>query len=71
LLKHTGGGPCLLLPFRSSLKLNLKEAEMRRLRHCLLQRNKTIVRMGNDDLFIHSEALNAAGQQAHSSFGAA
>ncbi len=38
-------------------KLNLGEAEMRRL-VTLLQRNKTIVRMGNDDLFIHSEALN-------------
>ena len=30
---------------------------MRR-RVTLLQRNKTIVRMGNDNLFIHSEALN-------------
>jgi len=38
-------------------KLNLSESEMRR-RVTLLQRNKTIVRMGNDNLFIHSEALN-------------
>ena len=37
--------------------LNLSESEMRR-RVTLLQRNKTIVRMGNDNLFIHSEALN-------------
>jgi selenocysteine-specific elongation factor len=38
-------------------KLNIKEPEMRRL-VTLLQRNKTIVRMGSDNLFIHSEALN-------------
>jgi selenocysteine-specific elongation factor len=38
-------------------KLNLDEAEMRRL-VTLLQRDKTIVRMGDDNLFIHSEALN-------------
>ncbi|MGD0940019.1 MAG: selenocysteine-specific translation elongation factor [Terracidiphilus sp.] len=38
-------------------KLNLQEAEMRRL-VTLLQRNKTIVRMGNDNLYIHSEALD-------------
>lgn len=38
-------------------KLNLSEAEMRRL-ITLLQRNKTIVRMGSDNLFIHSAALN-------------
>jgi selenocysteine-specific elongation factor len=37
--------------------LNLSEAEMRGL-ITLLQRNKTIVRMGNDNLFIHSEALD-------------
>jgi selenocysteine-specific elongation factor len=39
-----------------ALKLNLKEADMR----CLvtaLQRDQTIVRMGSDDLFIHSDAL--------------
>ena len=38
-------------------KLTLSETEMRRL-VTLLQRNKTIVRMGNDNLFIHSEALD-------------
>jgi selenocysteine-specific elongation factor len=38
-------------------RLHLKEAEMRRL-VTLLQRNKTIVRMGSDNLFIHSTALN-------------
>ena len=38
-------------------KFALNETEMRRL-VTLLQRNKTIVRMGNDNLFIHSEALN-------------
>jgi selenocysteine-specific elongation factor len=38
-------------------KLNLKEPEMRSL-VTLLQRNKTIVRMGSDNLFIHFEALN-------------
>lgn len=38
-------------------KLILSEPEMRRL-VTRLQRNKTIVRMGNDNLFIHSEALN-------------
>jgi len=37
-------------------KLSLKEADMRRL-VTVLQRNKTIVRMGSDDLFIHSEVL--------------
>ena len=37
-------------------KLNFKEAEMRRL-VTLLQRDKTIVRMGSDNLFIHSDAL--------------
>jgi selenocysteine-specific elongation factor len=37
-------------------ELNLQETEMRRL-VTLLQRDKTIVRMGNDNLFIHSEAL--------------
>lgn len=37
-------------------KLDLKEADMRRL-VTVLQRNKTIVRMGSDNLFIHSEAL--------------
>ena len=38
-------------------KLNFKEEEMRRL-VTLLQRDKTIVRMGSDNLFIHSAALN-------------
>ena len=37
-------------------RLNLKEADMRRF-VTALQRNKTIVRMGSDDLFIHSGAL--------------
>lgn len=37
-------------------RLNLKEAEMRR-HVTALQRTKTIVRMGSDELFIHSEAL--------------
>jgi selenocysteine-specific elongation factor len=39
-----------------ALKLNLKEADMRRL-VTALQRDQTIVRMGSDDLFIHSDAL--------------
>jgi selenocysteine-specific elongation factor len=38
-------------------RLNLKEAEMRR-HITALQRTKAIVRMGSDDLFIHSEALD-------------
>jgi selenocysteine-specific elongation factor len=37
-------------------RLNLKEAEMRRL-VTLLQRDKTLVRMGSDNLFVHSVAL--------------
>ncbi len=37
-------------------KLDFKEAYLRRL-ITLLQRDKTIVRMGSDDLFIHSSAL--------------
>jgi selenocysteine-specific elongation factor len=37
-------------------KLNLQESEMRRLVTALL-RDKTIVRMGDDNLFIHSEVL--------------
>ena len=37
-------------------RLNLRETEIRRL-VTALQRNKTIVRMGDDDLFIHSAAL--------------
>jgi selenocysteine-specific elongation factor len=36
--------------------LNLKEAEVRRF-VTALQRDKTIVRMGSDDLFVHIEAL--------------
>jgi selenocysteine-specific elongation factor len=39
-----------------ALRLNLKEADLRRLRTAL-QRDQTIVRMGSDDLFIHSDAL--------------
>ena len=38
-------------------RLNLKEAEMRRL-VTVLQRNRILVRMGSDNLFIHSGALN-------------
>jgi len=41
---------------------NLRESEMRRF-VTLLQRNKTIVRMGSDDLFIHSAALNRLAAQ--------
>jgi selenocysteine-specific elongation factor len=37
-------------------RLNFKEAEMRRL-VTVLQRNKTLVRMGDDNLYIHSGAL--------------
>jgi selenocysteine-specific elongation factor len=37
-------------------RLGLKETEMRRL-VTVLQRNKTLVRMGSDNLFIHSGAL--------------
>jgi selenocysteine-specific elongation factor len=39
-----------------ALRLNLKEADLRRL-VTALQRDQTIVRMGSDDLFIHSDAL--------------
>jgi len=39
-----------------ALRLNLKGADMRRL-VTTLQRDQTIVRMGSDDLFIHSDAL--------------
>jgi selenocysteine-specific elongation factor len=42
--------------------LNLKEAEIRRF-VTALQRNKTIVRMGSDDLFIHTEALKQLAAQ--------
>jgi len=37
-------------------RFNLKETDMRSL-VTVLQRNKTIVRMGSDELFIHSAAL--------------
>jgi selenocysteine-specific elongation factor len=37
-------------------RLNFKETEMRRL-VTILQRDKTLVRMGSDNLFIHSGAL--------------
>ena len=43
-------------------RLNLTEAEMRRL-VTVLQRNKTLVRMGSDNLFIHSEALKQLAAQ--------
>jgi selenocysteine-specific elongation factor len=48
----------LASPLTSELaqRLNMKEAEIRRI-VTLLQRNKTIVRMGSDDLFIHSGPL--------------
>jgi selenocysteine-specific elongation factor len=39
-----------------ALRFNMKEADMRRL-VTVLQRDQTIVRMGSDDLFIHSDAL--------------
>lgn len=42
--------------------LNLKEAEIRRF-VTALQRDKTIVRMGSDDLFIHTEALKQLAAQ--------
>lgn len=43
-------------------KLNLKEADIRRF-VTALQRDKTIVRMGSDDLFIHSGALKDLAAQ--------
>ncbi|WP_348263889.1 selenocysteine-specific translation elongation factor [Telmatobacter sp. DSM 110680] len=43
-------------------RLKLGEAEIRR-RVTILQRNMTIVRMGNDDLFIHSAALQQLAAQ--------
>ena len=43
-------------------KLNLREPEIRR-HITALQRNKTIVRMGSDDLFIHSAALQKLTEQ--------
>jgi selenocysteine-specific elongation factor len=43
-------------------RLNVEEAEMRRI-VTLLQRNKTIVRMGSDDLFIHSGPLRQLAEQ--------
>lgn len=43
-------------------RLNLREPEMRRL-VTALQRNKTIVRMGSDDLFIHSAPLQKVTAQ--------
>ncbi len=43
-------------------RLNLKEPEMRRL-VTVLQRNKTLVRMGSDNLFIHSGALKQLAMQ--------
>jgi selenocysteine-specific elongation factor len=48
----------LASPLTSELaqRLNLKEAEIRRI-VTLLQQSKTIVRMGSDDLFIHSGPL--------------
>ena len=41
-------------------RLRLKESEMRHF-VTLLQRDKTLVRMGNENLFIHSEALKQLG----------
>jgi selenocysteine-specific elongation factor len=43
-------------------KLDLREPEIRR-HITALQRNKTIVRMGSDDLFIHSAALQKLTEQ--------
>jgi selenocysteine-specific elongation factor len=43
-------------------RLNFKEAEMRQL-VTALQRNKTLVRMGSDNLFIHSSALTQLAMQ--------
>ena len=43
-------------------RFNMKEADMRRL-VTTLQRDKTIVRMGSDDLFIHSAALSGLAAQ--------
>jgi len=43
-------------------RLNFKEAEMRRL-VTALQRDKTLVRMGSDNLFIHSGALKQLAMQ--------
>ena len=43
-------------------RFNVSETEMRRI-VTLLQRNKTIVRMGSDDLFIHSTALKQLADQ--------
>jgi selenocysteine-specific elongation factor len=43
-------------------QLNFKEAEMRHL-VTALQRNKTLVRMGSDNLFIHSSALTQLAVQ--------
>jgi selenocysteine-specific elongation factor len=43
-------------------ELDIKEVEMRRL-VTVLQRNKTIVRMGGDNLFIHAEALKKLAVQ--------
>ncbi len=43
-------------------RLRLKENEMRHF-ITLLQRNKTLVRMGSDDLFIHAEALKQLAVQ--------
>jgi len=54
----------LASPLTSELgqRLNLKEAEVRRI-IATLQREKTIVRMGSDDLFIHSGALRQLAEQ--------
>ncbi len=54
----------LASPLASELaqRLNLKEPEIRRI-ITVLQREKTIVRMGSDDLFIHSRALRLLAEQ--------
>lgn len=45
-----------------ALRLSVKEAEIRRV-VTLLQRDKTIVRMGSDDLFIHAGPLRQLSEQ--------
>jgi len=55
--RYRAAGLAAPLVSELALKLDLGETEMRWLL-TLLQRSKTIVRMGNDNLFMHSEALN-------------
>jgi selenocysteine-specific elongation factor len=49
-------------------RFQLKEAEMRRL-VTLLQRQKAIVRMGSDDLFMHVSALDGLASRMESQRG--